>query len=78
MPVWLTAIITAIFKALFGTVRQGIDDARDDQAHEDVGVLKQKQADSEAAIAARDEANVIALEPRDLAKTKGKLRDGTF
>jgi len=78
MPRWLVAVLTALFRALFGSIRQGLDDARDDHAHEDVGVLKQKQADIEAAIRARDEANVVALEPRDHAATRGRLRDGTF
>lgn len=71
-------LIQAFLAALFGAVRGGLDDARDDAAHEDVGVLRQKQADSEAAIRARDEANVVALEPRDRAVTRGRLRDGTF
>jgi hypothetical protein len=78
MPVWFASIISIIIKALFGAIRQGVDDARDDHAHEDVGVLRQKQADSEAAIRARDEANVVALEPRDRAVTRGRLRDGRF
>lgn len=76
--IWLKPILEALFAALFGEVGKAIDEARDDRAHEDVGVLKQKQADSEAAIAARDDANVIALEPRDRETTKKRLRDGTF
>lgn len=75
---WLFGILKVLFAALFGAVGRAVDDARDDRAHEDVGVLRQKQADTEAAFEAKREADVIALEPRDRAKTKGRLRDGTF
>lgn len=78
LPLWLESLITAVLKALFGEIRRGIDDARDDRAHEDVGVLKQKQADTEAAMEAKREADAIALEPRDREKTKGRLRNGSF
>ncbi len=78
LPLWLESLITAVLKALFGEIRRGIDDARDDRAHEDVGVLRQKQADTEAALEAKREADEIALEPRDRAKTKERLRNGTF
>ena len=75
---WLYWLIGAVLKALFGQVRQGVDEARDDRAHEDLGVIRQKQADAEATKQAVDEANSIALEARDREKTKGRLRDGTF
>mgnify|MGYP006921320178 CR=1 FL=1 len=78
MPGWLIAILTAVFKALFGEVRQGLDEARDDRAHEDVGVLRQKQADTEATLEAKRAADDVALEPRDPVKTRKRLRDGTF
>ena len=74
----LALIVEAVSRALFGAARKGIDDARDDQAHEDVGVLRQREADTEAARQAQDDANVIALEPRDRAKTPKRLRDGEF
>ena len=74
----LALIVEAISRALFGEARKGIDDARDDRAHEDVGVLRQREADTEAARQAQDDANVIALEPRDRAKTLKRLRDGEF
>jgi len=75
---WLVALITAFLNALFGQFRRGIDESRDDRAHEDLGVIRQKQADDEATKQAVDEANSIALEARDREKTKGRLRDGTF
>lgn len=75
---WLAMLVKAAFTALFNVGRKAIDDARDDQTHEDVGVLRQKQADTEAAFEAKREADVIALEPRDRGKTVGRLRDGTF
>lgn len=78
VPGWLASFAVSVLKSLFGEIRQGIDDARDDRAHEDVGVLRQRQADTEAAIQARDEANVIALEPRDREKTLKRLRDAEF
>ncbi len=74
----LSWFLGIVLKALFGQVRQGVDEARDDQAHEDLGVLRQKQADSEATKQAVDEANSISLEARDREKTKGRLRNGTF
>lgn len=74
----LALIVEAISRALFGEARKGIDDARDDRAHEDVGVLRQREADTAAARQAQDDANVIALEPRDRAKTLKRLRDGEF
>ena len=74
----LALIVEAISRALFGEARKGLDDARDDRAHEDVGVLRQREADTEAARQAQDDANVIALEPRDRAKTLKRLRDGEF
>ena len=75
---WLAMLVKAAFTALFNVGRKAIDDARDDRAHEDVGVLRQKQADTEAAIETKRDADVIALEPRDRDKTKGRLRDGAF
>lgn len=78
LPGWLANLAGAFLKSLLGEVRQGIDDARDDQAHHDVGVLRQKQADSEAARQAQDDANAIALEPRDREKTIKRLRDAEF
>ena len=75
---FLAWLIGYLVNALFGQVRQGVDEARDDKAHEDLGVLRQKQADAEATKKAVDEANATALEARDRAKTKGRLRDGTF
>ena len=75
---WLFSFLTMIVKALLGEIRQGIDDARDDQAHEDVGILRQQQADAEAARVAKEKADAIALEPRDRVRTKKDLRDGTF
>lgn len=74
----LALIVEAVSRALFGEARKGIDDARDDRAHEDVGVLRQREADTEAARQAQDDANVIALEPRDRTKTLKRLRDGEF
>ncbi len=74
----LALIVEAVSRALFGEARKGIDDARDDRAHEDVGVLRQREADTAAARQAQDDANVIALEPRDRAKTKRRMQDGMF
>ncbi len=78
MPAWLASLAASFFNALLGQIRQGVDDARDDQAHEDVGVLKQKQADADATRRAQDEANETALAPRDRSKTIKGLEDGTF
>lgn len=74
----LALIVEAVSRALFGEARKGIDDARDDRAHEDVGVLRQREADTEAARQAQDDANVIALEPRDRSATVKRLRNGEF
>lgn len=78
LPGWLASFAIKALDALLGQIRQGIDDRRDDQAHRDLGAAEQKQADSEAARQAQDEANAIALEPRDRQKTLKRLRDGTF
>lgn len=74
----LALLVEAVSRALFGEARKGIDDARDDRAHEDVGVLRQREADTEAARQAQDDANVIALEPRDRSATVKRLRNGEF
>jgi hypothetical protein len=78
VPGWLATFAAKALDVLLGQIRQGIDEARDDQAQHDLGVIKQKQADSEAARQAQDEANTIALEPRDRAKTLKRMRDGQF
>lgn len=78
LPGWLATFAASVLNALFGQIRQGVDDARDDRAHEDVGVLRQKQADSDAAKQAQDEANATALDARDRQKTLKRLDDGNF
>lgn len=78
VPGWLASLAGIFLKAMLGEVRQAIDEARDDQAHRDLGAAQQKQADSDAARQAQDDANAIALEPRDRAKTLKRLRDGQF
>lgn len=78
--------LALILKAFGGTILQGLlkaltdafKDWRAEMAQRDLGAAQQKQADTDAAIKGKADANVIALEPRDRAKTKGRLRDGTF
>jgi hypothetical protein len=62
----LKSLIMAIIKALFGEFRQGVDDKRDDQAHEDLGAATeraQSASDGLAASKAMTEAKASADAP---------------
>lgn len=78
LPGWLASFAVSVLNALFGQIRQGIDDARDDQAHTDVGVLRQRNADIEAEAKQGAEASDTANQARDRQKTIKGLEDGTF
>lgn len=78
LPGWLASFAVSVLNALFGQIRQGIDDARDDQAHTDVGVLRQRNADIEAEAKQVAEASDTANQARDRQKTIKGLEDGTF
>lgn len=71
-------VVQIVLNAITNGFVNNADKKRDDQAHEDVGVLKQKQADEEAARKAQEEANNVSLEPRDRANTLKRLRDGDY
>jgi len=75
-------VIEMILKAFAGTffdaLLEALKDWRAATAQRDLGAAQQKQADTEAARQAQDDANVIALEPRDRTKTLKRLRDGEF
>lgn len=74
----LKAFGGTILEALLKAVTDAFKDWRAEMAQRDLGAAQQKQVDTEAAIKGKADANVIGLEPRDRAKTKGRLRDGTF
>ena len=78
----MSTILAMILKAFSDSIIEGLVEAfkdwRASMAQRDLGAAQQKQADSEAAQKAEAEANVIVLEPRDRAKTKRRMEDGTF
>lgn len=78
LPGWLASFALSALNALFGQIRQGIDDARDDQAHTDVGVLRQRNADKAAEAEEAAKASDTATRPRDRDRTIKGLEDGTF
>jgi hypothetical protein len=75
-------LLRIILEAFAGTILSALVDVFKDMqakaAQRDLGAAQQKQADTEAAIEAKREADEIALEPRDRGKTKGRLRNGSF
>ena len=75
---FLKLILEVFAGSMLDALAQAFKDWRAEMAQRDLGAARQKQADTEAAIKGKADANVIALEPRDRAKTKRRLRDGTF
>lgn len=71
-------ILKAFAGTFFDALLEAFKDWRAAVAQRDLGAAQQKQADTEAARQAQDDANVIALEPRDRTKTLKRLRDGEF
>jgi hypothetical protein len=71
-------ILEAFAGSLLNVLAEALKDWRAATAQRDLGAAQQKQADTEAARQAQDDANVIALEPRDRTKTLKRLRDGEF
>ncbi len=75
---FLRLILEAFAGSLLNVLAEALKDWRAATAQRDLGAAQQKQADTEAARQAQDDANVIALEPRDRTKTLKRLRDGEF
>lgn len=71
-------ILKAFSDSIIDGLVEALKDWRASMAQRDLGAAQQKQADSDAAQKAEEAANVIVLEPRDRAKTKRRLEDGTF
>lgn len=77
MTFW--ALVLKTFAGAFLDVLADIfKDWQASMAQRDLGAAQQKQADSDAARKAEEDANVIVLEPRDRAKTKRRMQDGTY
>lgn len=64
--------------SLLNALAEMLKDWRAEGAQRDLGAAQQKQADSDAARKAEEDANVIVLEPRDRVKTKRRMQDGTY
>lgn len=75
---FLKLILEVFAGSLLNALTEALKDWRAANAQRDLGAAEQKQADSDAARQAEADANVIVLEPRDRAKTKRRMQDGTF
>lgn len=75
---WLATLVAVILKALLNAFLQSRRDSAHDVAKEELGAAKQKQADTEAAIEAKRQADEVALQPPDRKKTSEDLRNGIF
>lgn len=74
----LGLIIKAFLAALLDVFRQGLKDLRAEAAKEELGAAKQKQADTEATVEAKRQADEVALQPVDRQATIKRMRDGDF
>lgn len=74
----LKLILEAFAGSILDALVEAFKDWRSETAQRDLGAARQREADAAATTKAVDEANVIVLAPRERARTKRRMQDGTY
>jgi len=74
----LWTFIAALLNALLGQLRQGVDDARDDQAHRDAGIASERAGQTSDAAAASQAMAEADAKTEASGGAEEALEQGTF